>query len=254
MNFRRTVPCVASAAAWLLLSGAAWADGAGLEGYALSGTADTRGKTLAPGLGAEPPEALAGTAVRWHQIGHLQRNKVRRTLPYATLLHSADSVRLLNEVNRVSGETNRTMPVLLEVNISGDEAKHGFVPEQMRGVLTEVSSLAHVQVRGLMAMAGLEGDLEAAREDFSRLRRLRDELRHELDDTAPVTYPTGSNIFKKRYSPPSSMPGKGSPKFPEVTVRVFPLTMARATSSYWVMPSNLMGCTTSTWASSGNDS
>jgi len=124
--------------------------------------------------------ALAGTEVRWHQIGHLQRNKVRRTLPHVSLLHSADSMRLLDELNRVCGETNRTLPVLLEVNVSRDEAKHGLDPEQMRDVITHVSALPHLQVRGLMAMAGWGGDLLAAREDFSRLRRLRDELRSDL--------------------------------------------------------------------------
>jgi pyridoxal phosphate enzyme (YggS family) len=119
-------------------------------------------------------EALPGDAVRWHMIGHLQRNKVRRTLPYISLLHSADSLRLLDEVNRISAELSRTLPVLLEVNVSGEAAKHGFAPAEMAGVLEHVAGLPHVRVRGLMAMASWDGNLDTARSDFIRLRELRD--------------------------------------------------------------------------------
>ena len=71
-------------------------------------------------------EQLAAESVRWHMIGHLQRNKVARTLPHVTLLHSGDSLRLLAELNRECARLERRLPVLLEVNISGDESKHGF--------------------------------------------------------------------------------------------------------------------------------
>ncbi|MFV1964467.1 MAG: YggS family pyridoxal phosphate-dependent enzyme [Pirellulaceae bacterium] len=122
-------------------------------------------------------DSLPGDSIRWHMIGHLQRNKVRRTLPYVSLLHSADRLRLLDEVSRISKELSRMSSVLLEVNVSGDAAKHGFVPDEMVDVLAHVATLDHVRVRGLMAMAGWEGDLDAARADFSRLRQLRDTLR-----------------------------------------------------------------------------
>jgi pyridoxal phosphate enzyme (YggS family) len=118
--------------------------------------------------------AMPADAVRWHMIGHLQRNKVRRTLPYISLLQSADSLRLLDEVNRISAEQSRTLPVLLEVNVSGEAAKHGFAPDEMAGVLEHVAELSHVQVRGLMAMASWDRNLDTARSDFIRLRELRD--------------------------------------------------------------------------------
>lgn len=122
-------------------------------------------------------EALGGMPVRWHMIGHLQRNKVRRTLPHVALLHSGDSLRLLEEVDFVARAAGRRLTTLLEVNISGDANKHGFAPDEMEAVLAHAASLEHLRIRGLMAMAGLEGNREAARADFARLRALRDRLR-----------------------------------------------------------------------------
>lgn len=124
----------------------------------------------------EKGEALVGLPVRWHLIGHLQRNKVKRTLPYVSLLHSGDSLRLLQAVDTEAALLNRVVDVLLEVNISGDAAKHGFSPLELRSCLTEIASLSQVKVRGLMTMASLTGGVEQARHDFEALRELRDEL------------------------------------------------------------------------------
>jgi hypothetical protein len=124
-------------------------------------------------------EALRERNLRWHLIGHLQRNKVRRTLPLAELIHSVDSTRLLREIDRESAALNRRMPVLLEVNISGDPQKHGFPPDEMVEALRVAAACPHVQVQGLMGMAGREGDLAAAREQFQHLRLLRDQLRKD---------------------------------------------------------------------------
>jgi hypothetical protein len=121
-------------------------------------------------------DALPSRQVNWHLIGHLQRNKVRRTLPHVTLLQSCDSTRLLEEVNRVAADLNLTARALLEVNISGDETKHGFAPEELERVLETLPSHGNLEVCGLMAMASLHGDLDAARRDFERLRVLRDGL------------------------------------------------------------------------------
>jgi pyridoxal phosphate enzyme (YggS family) len=117
------------------------------------------------------------TPVRWHMIGHMQRNKLRRTLPLATLFHSADSVRLLEEFDRQAASLQRTADVLIEVNVSGDAAKHGFEPAAMRGVIDQLPQWDGVRVRGLMCMGAREGGVERARRDFAALRQLRDELR-----------------------------------------------------------------------------
>lgn len=124
-------------------------------------------------------DAMRRPDVTWHLVGHLQRNKVRRTLPMVSWIHSVDSVSLLETIDAQSAAMRIDPPlqVLLEVNISGDTAKHGFAPHEMPGVVANASKCRHLQIRGLMAMASLEGDLDAARRDFRHLRELRDQLR-----------------------------------------------------------------------------
>ncbi|MFP6750876.1 MAG: YggS family pyridoxal phosphate-dependent enzyme [Pirellulaceae bacterium] len=124
----------------------------------------------------EKADQLVGTGAEWHLIGHLQRNKVRRTLPWISMLHSADSLRLLKAVNEEASRHGHSQPVLLEVNVSGDESKHGFDPDEMPAVLEQASLLEFLDVGGLMTMASLVGGQEQARRDFSALRQLRDQL------------------------------------------------------------------------------
>jgi pyridoxal phosphate enzyme (YggS family) len=124
-------------------------------------------------------EALAGQPVRWHLIGHLQRNKVRRTLPLVTLIHSGDSLRLIEALDEESAALARPCDVLLEVNISGESAKHGFAPGELAPLLPAIAALPHVRVRGLMGMAGLESSAGEAGRQFASLRILRDKLQAE---------------------------------------------------------------------------
>jgi PLP dependent protein len=131
----------------------------------------------------EKAAALANQSICWHLVGHLQRNKVRRTLPLLAMIHSVDSPRLLAAIDEERdsplplGEGTARLPVLLEVNISGESAKHGFAPETLEPLLSELASYRHVAIRGLMCMAGLEGGLDVARRDFAAMRHLRDSLR-----------------------------------------------------------------------------
>ena len=122
-------------------------------------------------------EALADLPIRWHLIGHLQRNKARRTLPLVSLIHSADTLRLMKAVDETAAESGRRMPVLLEVNTSGEQAKGGFQPDEVEPLLPELATYKHLEIRGLMCMAGLESDRNAARRNFAALRLLRDQLR-----------------------------------------------------------------------------
>ena len=122
-------------------------------------------------------DLLAGREVCWHMIGHLQRNKARRTVGLVELIHSGDSRRLLEAVDRLGHEQEIAVPVLLEVNISGDPAKHGLAPEQVEPLLPDLANLTHVRIRGLMAMAAWGGTVDQARRDFANLRQLRDRLR-----------------------------------------------------------------------------
>lgn len=113
---------------------------------------------------------------RWHFIGSLQTNKVKDVIGKACLIHSVDSLRLLAEIDRRAQAAGLVQPVLLEVNVSGEEAKHGFHSADVREALIEASHLPGVAVQGLMTMAPL-GRPEDARWVFRELRELRDSLR-----------------------------------------------------------------------------
>lgn len=123
---------------------------------------------------------LSNAGIRWHFIGHLQRNKAKRTWPHISLLHSCDSNRLLAELNKLAAASGETIDALLEINVSGDASKHGFQPDEMNAVIEGLPDYAHVRIRGLMAMASLHGDLDGARGDFARLRQLRERLDENL--------------------------------------------------------------------------
>jgi PLP dependent protein len=112
----------------------------------------------------------------WHFIGTLQTNKVKDVVGKAHLIHSVDSGRLLAEIDRRASEAGIVQPVLLEVNISGEESKHGFLPVDVRDVLIDASHMPGVLVRGLMTMAPY-GRPEDTRWVFRELRELRDSLR-----------------------------------------------------------------------------
>ena len=119
---------------------------------------------------------LEDLSIRWHQIGHLQRNKVRRTLPLIHLFHAGDSLRLLKEIDKEAARIEVVQDVLLEVNVSGEDAKHGFSPSEMEAVLEQCAMLSSVRVRGLMAMAGLHSGLAGAAAEFESLRELQQKL------------------------------------------------------------------------------
>jgi pyridoxal phosphate enzyme (YggS family) len=119
--------------------------------------------------------AVVPTA-RWHLIGHLQRNKIDRTVPLAALVHSVDSERLLEALDAFGLKRGTPVPVLLEVNCSREAAKGGFAPEALPGLSDKLTSLTGVSIRGLMTMAAYFDDPESARPTFAELRHLRDAL------------------------------------------------------------------------------
>ena len=96
--------------------------------------------------------------LHWHLIGHLQRNKIEPTLPLVSLIHSVDSIRLIEALQVEAGKREQTLPVLLEINASREANKHGFAPEEVSALLPRLSELRHVRIDGLMAMAAFEED------------------------------------------------------------------------------------------------
>ena len=128
-------------------------------------------------------EALAGhhPAARWHLVGHLQRNKIRRTLPVLSRVHSLDSRRLLEAIDEECAAAGRVCDALVEVNLAGDPGRTGVPEAEVAALLEEAGRRRHVRVLGLMGMAALpDGDPAAARRQFARLRGLRDALAARL--------------------------------------------------------------------------
>jgi PLP dependent protein len=140
-----------------------------------------------PRAGARAPSRSDGRPpnIRWHLIGHLQRNKVRRTLPLVSLIHSVDSERLLAAINEaqaeIAGGSDPPCNVLLEVNTSGEDAKHGLTADEVEPLLNTAPQFPHTRICGLMTMAALEGGPDVATRNFATLR----ELRARLKLTAP---------------------------------------------------------------------
>ncbi len=113
--------------------------------------------------------------VEWHLIGHLQRNKVKHLDRFA-LFHALDSERLLQAVDTHGRDRGRPVPVLVQVNTSGESSKGGFTLEAVRGMLPVLAAATGLEVRGAMTMAPFEADLAVLRSTFARCRAARDEL------------------------------------------------------------------------------
>lgn len=122
-------------------------------------------------------KAAAVPSANWHLIGHLQRNKIDRTVPLVSLVHSVDSERVLEALAAFGAKRGEPVLVLLEVNCSREAAKGGFPPDAVPALSDKLVSLNGVAVRGLMTMAAYSDDPEDARPAFAELRKLRDELR-----------------------------------------------------------------------------
>ncbi len=117
---------------------------------------------------------------RWHMIGHLQRRKVRQAVELFDLIHSLDSLPLAQRISRFAGESDKVMPVLLEVNVSGEASKYGWSLVDEAAFFDDVEqiiALPHLRPCGLMTMAPIVAHPEQARPVFVALRELRDELR-----------------------------------------------------------------------------
>ncbi len=123
--------------------------------------------------------------IEWHLIGHLQKNKIRKVLPHCAMIHSVDSLALAGQISRIAGELEIVSSILLQVNISDDEAKFGFTAEMLREAFAEIKSLPHLSVEGLMTVPRFDPDPEEVRPAFAALRSLRDDLASEHGLTLP---------------------------------------------------------------------
>ncbi|MEE8422528.1 MAG: YggS family pyridoxal phosphate-dependent enzyme [Dehalococcoidia bacterium] len=142
--------------------------------------------------------AGAGLAPRWHFIGHLQRNKVRRVAPHIDVLHSVDSERLVAEIERRAA---RPLPCYIEVNVAGEASKQGVAPEELPALLASAAAASNVEVAGLMTIAPLVDEPEEVRPVFRRLRELAhahglDGLSMGMTDDYAVAIEEGATIVR----------------------------------------------------------
>ncbi len=133
----------------------------------------------APGVAAER-SATAGRAperVRWHMVGRLQRNKVKKAIEHSRLIHSVDSLRLAEEIQAIALRKDAAVDVLLQVNCSGEGAKQGVAMPAAIHVAEQIGTMVNVRLRGLMTMAPLTGDSSVVRSTFERCRECFEEIR-----------------------------------------------------------------------------
>lgn len=168
---------------------------------AVTKTVPTTVAALLPGLGvadlgeSRPQELWKKAAIpatRWHLIGHLQRNKLDKTVPLVNLIHSVDSERLLGALSDFGTARGEPVPVLLEVNCSREANKGGFAPDS----LPDWATLPGVLVEGLMTMAAHAADPATCRPTFAELRTLRDDLRARTGRPLPHLSMGMSNDFE----------------------------------------------------------
>lgn len=118
--------------------------------------------------------------VSWHLIGHLQKNKAKYVVGKVALIHSADSLELLEEIDRQAKKREIVQDVLLQVNISGEITKYGLTTEEIKDIIIKIRDLGFVRVRGLMTMAPKTEDAESVRWVFKKTKELFDELKTEF--------------------------------------------------------------------------
>ena len=133
-------------------------------------------------FGENRPQELAAKAqqlpadIQWHFIGHLQTNKVKQVVPYATLIHSVDSERLLAEINKTARAMGKTVDILLEIHIAEELTKQGLSAEEARALAGRMAEFPNVRLRGVMGMATFTDDMAQVRREFRALKALSNEL------------------------------------------------------------------------------
>lgn len=110
--------------------------------------------------------------VKWHMIGHLQRNKVKYIVDKVAMIHSVDSFRLAETIEKEAAKKNVIVPILIEVNVAQEESKYGLKPEEVLPFIEEIADFSHIQIKGLMTIAPYVENAEENREIFRELKKL----------------------------------------------------------------------------------
>ena len=123
--------------------------------------------------------------IRWHFVGHLQKNKVRQALPLFEMIHSVDSLALAQDINRIAEEEGLYPRILLEMNVAGEGSKFGFAPDDLREQMEMLLALPRLSIEGLMCIPPLAVESEDSRKFFVQVRELRDSLEKEFNLKLP---------------------------------------------------------------------
>jgi len=150
--------------------------------------------------------------IEWHYIGHLQTNKVKQLVPYVSVIHSVDSLKLLSVINREAEKINRIIPVLLEFHIAAEESKFGLSLSRAEEMLTsaEIAKMNNVRISGVMGMATFTADEKMIRSEFEYLRSLFNiiktkffqgndqfcEISMGMSDDFPIAVSAGSTMVR----------------------------------------------------------
>ncbi|MFM9294499.1 YggS family pyridoxal phosphate-dependent enzyme [Streptococcus sp. ST14] len=132
----------------------------------------------------EKYQALKDYPVTWHLIGTLQRRKVKEVIPYVDYFHALDSLKLAQEIQK---RRDQVIKCFLQVNISGEESKHGFSKEELLELLPELAKLDQIEYVGLMTMAPFEAGSEELKEIFKETQALQAEIREKQIPNMPMT-------------------------------------------------------------------
>lgn len=151
----------------------------------------------------------------WHGIGHLQTNKAREAVRLFHMIHSVDSVRLAMELSKHAVNESKHLPILLEVNVSGEGTKFGFKPEDAIESVSEISKLSHLELQGLMTMAPYSEKPDAARPYFKKLADLKKQLEVKLGAPLPHLSMGMSGDFEVAIEEGSTMVRIGTALFGE---------------------------------------
>ncbi len=130
-------------------------------------------------------QPLLPDKLRWHLIGHLQSNKVRKVLPAVEAIHSVDSLELAQDINRIAAELGLFPKVYLEVNVAGEATKHGLAPIKLDAVFEKFLALPRLEILGLMCVPPIAKKPEDNRSYFAQLREQRDRMEKQFDLKLP---------------------------------------------------------------------
>lgn len=159
------------------------------------------------------------STLRWHFVGHLQKNKIRHALPLFELFHGIDDVDLARDLDRIAAEEGMRPRILLEVNVAGEGSKFGFKPEVLRPEMESLLALPRLSIEGLMTIPPLAEEAEASRKFFVDLRELRDALEKEFNVKLPTLSMGMTNDYEVAVEEGATLVRVGSAIFGERSKR-----------------------------------